>query len=202
MQYKNVAISGLPGAGSSTLGKGLAEKLGWQYWGGGDFMRKYALEKGLFKDGQKVHHDSRHYEPDFDRHVDYQQRQMFDQDEHKIVDSWLAGFFAQGVEGTLKVLVLCSENAVRIDRIVNRDEVSVEEAKHHIFDREQTNLNNWRNYYAKEWQEWVVEAGKASADKPIYFWYPQLYDLVLDTFSLSREQTLQQVLDKLGHTSI
>ena len=116
-----------------------------------------------------------------------------------VLDSWLSGFFAQGAPSTLKVLVICSQDAVRVDRVVNRDDVTIEDAKHHIFDREKKNLENWSKYYAKEWQEWVVDRNKADKDVPVYFWYPQLYDLVLDTFSLSSDQTLEQVLEKLGY---
>ncbi|NMC35896.1 AAA family ATPase [Candidatus Beckwithbacteria bacterium] len=197
--FKNVTVSGLPGAGSSTLAKSLAEKLDWNYFCGGDFMRMYAQKIGHFSTDKKIHHDSSAYDEDFDRKVDYQQRDMVSTSESNVVESWLSGFFAQGISGTLKVLVVCSQDAIRIDRIVNRDGISVEEAKKHIFEREQTNIKNWSKYYAKEWQEWVVNRGLASNDKPIYFWYPQLYDVVLDTFSLSKEQTLQNVLDKLGY---
>ena len=199
LAYKNITISGLPGAGSSTLAKTIADKLSWKYFGGGDFMRMYAKKIGTFSGDQKMHHDSRHYDEDFDRKVDYQQRQMVQQEEGNVLDSWLSGFFAQGVPDTLKVLVLCSDDAIRIDRIVNRDDLSIEEAKHHIFDREQTNLNNWSKYYSKEWKQWVIDKGKAGADKRINFWYPQLYDLVLDTYSMGQKETLNAVLEKLGY---
>ncbi len=198
--YKNLTISGLPGAGSSTLGKSLAETLGWEYFGGGDFMRAYAIEKGLYSETNKSHHDATVYDDEFDRQVDYQMRTAVQNNQHKVIDAWLSGFMAQGVPGTLKILVVCSDDPVRVDRVVNRDNVSVEEAKKHIFEREQRNLKKWQRLYAQEWQEWVVSKGKAGADKPIYFWYPQLYDLILDTYSLSKEQTLQNVLEKLGYT--
>lgn len=199
LAYKNVAISGLPGTGSSTLAKTLAEKLGWQYYCGGDFMRQEALKQGIFKANKGLHHDATHYDDDFDRRVDYRVRETAEQSEHNVLEAWISGFMVQGVPGTLKVLVTCSNDAIRIDRIVNRDEVTIEEAKKHVFEREENNLNKWRRMYNKEWQEWVVARNKADKDRPIYFWYPQLYDLVLDTYSLNKEQTLQQVLEKLGY---
>lgn len=197
--YKNVTISGLPGAGSSTLGKAVCEKLGWEYFSGGDFMRMYAVKNGLFDKNNHVHHDATAYSDDFDRKVDFQMRDMLKDKENKVVEAWLSGFMAQGVPGTLKVLVVCSDDAIRVDRIVNRDNIGIEEAKQHIFEREQRNLEKWRRLYSQEWHDWVVKAGKSAEDKPIYFWYPQLYDLVLDTFSLSKDQTLQNVLEKLGY---
>lgn len=199
MQYRNVTISGLPGAGSSTLGKGLAEKLGWEYFSGGDFMRAYAIEKGLFDKDKTVHHDATVYSDDFDREVDYGMREKMRTRGEKVYDSWLCGFLAQGISGVLKILVTCSDDAVRIDRIVNRDQVTIEEAKKHIFDREQKNLLKWRRMYAKEWEEWVVRRGIVVPNDPIDFWNPKLYDLVIDTFSTSKEETLRLALEALGY---
>lgn len=200
MKYRNVSISGLPGAGSSTLARALAEKLDWQYYCGGDFMRQEALLQGKFKENHGVHHDATHYDDDFDRKVDYRVRKTAQESEKNVLEAWISGFMVQAVPDTLKVLVLCSEDAVRIDRIVNRDEISVNEAKKHVFEREEKNLNKWRRMYSKEWEEWVVKRGKCSKDKPIYFWYPQLYDLILDTYSLNQEETLQNVLEKLEYS--
>ena len=48
-QYKNITISGLPGAGSTTLLFRLKKELdfeGWKGFSGGEFMRTYAEEKG------------------------------------------------------------------------------------------------------------------------------------------------------------
>ena len=95
------------------------------------------------------------------------------------------------------MLIICSDDAVRIDRIVNRDDVSVEEAKKHIMDRKQKNLEKWTRVYNKEWNEWVVAKGLVKATDPIDFWLPSLYDVVIDTYSSSREQTLEKVLKVL-----
>lgn len=198
--YRNITISGLPGSGSTTLLKLLKEELqfdGWKGFNGGEFMRAYAEEKGLFQAKAGLHHDATHYEDDFDRQVDYGMREKLEQEEKWILESWLSGFMAQGVEGTLKVLLICSEDAVRIDRIVNRDEVSVEEAKQHIDERYQKNLQKWSEMYRQEWQDWVVQAGTVKADDPIDFWRPDLYDIVIDTFSNNKQKTLQIVLDAI-----
>jgi len=199
LKYKNVTVSGLPGAGSSALATSLAKKLNWKYFCGGDFMRKYAIEQGLMDDNGNLHHDATIYDDDFDRQVDFQQRDMVANKNKNILDSWLCGFFAQGIPDVLKVLVICSEDTIRVDRVMNRDNVTVVQAKKHIFTREKKNIEKWSRVYAPEWKKWVVQRGKASKDKPIYFWYPQLYDLVLDTFSLNKQETLHNVLDKLGY---
>ncbi len=198
--YKNITISGLPGCGSTTLLTELKEKLkadGWIGFSGGEFMRAYAIEKGLFDSSQAAHHSATVYSDDFDRQVDYGIREKVANQEKWIIESWLSGFMAQNVPGTLKVLMTCSDDAVRIDRIVNRDNVDVSSAKASIYNRYQGNLLKWRRMYANEWQEWVVKTGKLQETEPIDFWRRELYDLVIDTFSNSKEKTLQLVLDAI-----
>lgn len=198
--YRNITISGLPGCGSTTLLTLLKEELhdqGWTGFSGGEFMRAYAVEQGLFNPSRSTHHLATAYSDDFDRQVDMGMRDKVSTGEKWILESWLSGFMAQNVPDTLKVLMVCSDDAVRIDRIVNRDEVDVEEAKKSIHDRYQTNLEKWQRMYAKEWQEWVVQTGKLPAAAAIDFWRPELYDLVIDTFSTNKEKTLQLVLDAI-----
>jgi cytidylate kinase len=196
-KYRNITISGLPGGGSTTLLSLLKEELkfeGWKGFSGGEFMRSYAVEKGLFDANSKLHHSAAHYEDDFDRKIDFGMREKLEQEEKWIIESWLSGFLAQGLDKVLKVLVYCSDDAIRIDRIVNRDQVSVTEAKKHIQGRYQANLEKWSRMYQSQWHEWVVDPGKVSASDPIDFWRPDLYDLVIDTYSTNKEETLQKVL--------
>lgn len=199
LRYKNITISGLPAAGSSTLGKALAKVLGWQYFSGGDFMRVYAIEKGYFDKDNHFHHDATVYGDDFDKKVDFGMRETLEKKSGKILDAWLSGFMAQGVDKVLKILVFCSQDAVRVDRLVNRDRVTVEKAKDHIFTRQSKNVTKWQRVYNKEWQKWVVKKGVIPKEKEIWFWYPQLYDLAIDTYKYSKEETLKLALDKLGY---
>lgn len=198
MAYRNITISGLPGCGSTTLMKLLKEKLDWQCYSGGEFMRAYAIEKGYFTADSNVHHDATVYPDDFDRQVDYAVREKLTNQDNNIFEAWLSGFLAQQVPGVLKVLVFCSDDAVRIDRIVNRDSISVDEAKVHVMQREAKNRKKWQEMYAQEWQQWVVNPGTLSESAEIDFWHPNLYDLVIDTFSTSREETLDLVINALN----
>lgn len=201
--YKNITISGLPGNGSTTLLNRLRETLkfeGWKGFSGGEFMRSYATEKGLFDAQKTLHHDATVYGEDFDRHVDLGIREKVQNEEYWIIESWLAGFMAQGVPGTLKVLMTCSVDAIRIDRLVNRDHITIAEAKHHIHERKAKNEAKWQKMYAPEWQQFVVAAGKAQPDDPIDFWRPDLYDKVIDTYSTNQEDALQIVLDAIQKT--
>lgn len=198
--YRNLTISGLPGSGSTTLLKNLKEKLqfdGWKGFSGGEFMREYAKEKGLFQENGGLHHDASHYEDDFDRKIDMGMRQKLQSEEKWILESWLSGFLAQQVDGVLKILIMCSDEAIKIDRIINRDNVSIKQAKENIFARYNNNFSKWSRMYAHEWQQWVVRPGTMPADAKIDFWDPRLYDLVIDTYSHNQEQSLDMVLEKL-----
>jgi cytidylate kinase len=200
--YQDITVSGLPGCGSTTLLNELRETLkfdGWTGFSGGEFMRAYAAEKGLFDATQKIHHTAEAYSDDFDRQVDMGIREKLSAEQHWIIESWLSGFMAQQLTGVLKVLMVCSNYSVRVDRIVNRDGITPIEAKKHLHDRYEANVSKWRRMYAKEWQEWVVKLGKATADEPIDFWKPELYDIVIDTYSTNQQQGLEQVLHAL-HT--
>ncbi len=200
--FHNITISGLPGCGSTTLLKMLREELrldGWSGFSGGEFMRAYAIEKGLFDPDNTLHHSSTDYPDDFDRQVDMGMREKLVTQKHWIIESWLSGFLAQQVPGTLKVLMLCSDDAVRIDRIVNRDAVTVDKAKENMQRRYDANLEKWSRMYDREWHEWVVKPGTVSADQPIDFWLPDLYDVVIDTYSTNQQQTLERVLDAINH---
>lgn len=191
IQFRNVVVSGLPGAGSTTLAKQLQEKLGWEYFSGGDWMRAYAVTNGLFDGSQKLHHDQSIIQDEVDRQMDHGMRTNMINQEHKIYDSWLCGFLAQGVKGTFKILCTCSDDAVRVDRLANRDELTIAKAKEHIFAREKKNVSKWRKMYKDEWEEWVVKPGYVSEEKEAYYWYPEMYDLVIDTFKMSKEEAFR-----------
>lgn len=160
-------------------------------------MRQYAIDNGYFDPAQSVHHAATAYPADFDRKVDYQMRENLLTKQGYVYESWLSGFLAQGAPDVLKVLVYCSDDAVRVDRIANRDNVTIEEAKEHIFTREDKNLRKWIEMYSNEWGEWVVNPKTLDAKAPIYFWRNELYDLAIDTFRLGKEETLEKVIAEL-----
>ncbi len=198
-KFDNISISGLAGTGSTTLLNLLKDYLkfdGWSGFSGGEFMRAYSLEKGLIKYNR--HHDASVYGADFDRQIDYGMRDKFQKEKKWIIEAWLSGFMAQKISRTLKVLVICSNNSVRIDRIVNRDQISVHQAKINILKRAEINMKKWSQMYAKEWQEWVVDGGKADKNQPINFWQENLYDLVIDTYVFNKQQTFKKVIEYLN----
>ena len=185
LKYSSIAISGRPGAGRSTLLKNLkpfVETLGWETFSGGDWARKIAIENGKHKADDIKHHVATDYGEDIDHQIDVAMREKLNNlDTHVAVESWIAGWNMRGLPHVLKVLLMC-EDSLRIDRIVNRDNLSVEEAKMHLRDREDTNIGKWKRMY-----------------KVTDFWEPKYYDLVINTYSHGPKETLNLVLQALGY---
>lgn len=200
--YKNITISGLPGSGSTTLLKILKENelfqfAGWKGFSGGEFMRAYAEEKGLFNEAGALHHDATHYEDEFDVAVDMGMRDKLLTEEGWVLESWLSGFLSQQVPDVLKILMVCSNKAVKVDRIVNRDKVTPEQAIENMHNRYQANVTKWKRLYSTQWQEWVVQTGVRPSTAPIDFWHEDLYDIVIDTYSHNQQEVLEIVLNAI-----
>lgn len=187
LKYSSVAISSRPGAGRSTLLKNLREyltPLGWDFFSGGDWSRQFSIEAGKHDVGDATHHLATDYGDDVDLQIDVAMRKKISNPEvHMAIESWIAGWNARGIKHVLKVLLMC-DNALRIDRIVNRDNISVEEAKAHLRTREESNLAKWKRMY-----------------KTKDFWDPKHYDLIINTYSHGPQETLNLVLQALGYFS-
>lgn len=185
LKYSSIAISGRPGAGRSTLLKNLKpvlEPLGWETFSGGDWSRKFAIENKTHSATDKSHHLATDYGDEIDHQIDAAMREkLSDPNTHVCVESWIAGWNMRGLPHVLKVLLMC-DDALRIDRIVNRDNMTVEDAKKHLHDREEANLGKWKRMYGVD-----------------DFWDPKHYDLVINTYSHGPRETLNVVLQALGY---
>jgi len=185
LKYASVAISGRPGAGRSTLLKNLkpiVEPLGWEVFSGGDWARQFAIQSGKHHPKDPKHHKATDYGDDIDHQIDVALREkLSDPNVHMAVESWIAGWNMRGIKHVLKVLLMC-DDALRIDRVVNRDNITVAEAKEHLWEREEKNVTKWKRMYG------VTD-----------YWDPKYYDLVINTYSHGPTETLDLVLQALGY---
>lgn len=184
LTYASIAISGRPGAGRSTLLKNLRpylEPIGWEVFSGGEWSRNIAIDIGKHDPKDLTHHLATDYSDDVDHQIDQALREKMSNPEiHMVVESWIAGWNARGLPHVLKVLLMC-DDSLRIDRVVNRDNVSVEEAKEHLRMREEANIGKWKRMYRVD-----------------DFWDPKYYDLVINTYSHGPSETLELVLQAVG----
>jgi predicted cytidylate kinase len=186
-RYSSIAISGPPGAGRSTLLKNIktiVEPLQWETFSGGDWSRQFSIESGKHNADDVTHHFAVDVSEEVDHKIDLALREkLSDPNTHVAVESWIAGWNMRGLKHVLKVLLMC-DDALRIDRVVNRDNISVEQAKKHLRDREDSNLSKWSRMYSVPTND---------------FWDPKHYDLIINTYSHGPQETLNLVLQALGY---
>lgn len=182
-----IAISGKIGAGSTTLAKGLAKILGWKQLEGGEIFWE-AVRKRMGLDPKNT--DLR---PDVeDELFDAQLKKILHEDKHVILETKLAGVNAQGIDGVFKIAIICEDKngvdqtAIRIDRLVNREGIPVEEAKEEVLTREKNDLDKWRRLYANNDPDWV-------------YWDKKYYDLAINTFDHNQEESVRIALDAIGY---
>ncbi len=177
-KYRNITVSGKIAVGTTTLAKSLQESLGWKYINTGAIQRDYDKKNNMNANQQ---HGASVRSDQHEREMEAMTKKMLETESNLIYEAWLAGFVAQDIPGILKVLLICSEDAVRIDRIINRDGLTFEEAKYFIKQREEENEKKWKKLYGN-----------------YNFWDPKYYDLVVDTYSSGPMETLGRVLDTLN----
>jgi len=186
---RNITISGRIGAGATTLAKKLSEKLDWDLLEGGDLFEKIHQELGVSQVDVLARPDS------FDLAYEAKIKQILKTEKHQVIQSHLSGFDAQGIEGIFKILVICRDEEgddkadIRIDRLMNRDGISLEQAKHEILEREKQNLEKFKRLYADNDQSWV-------------YWDRKYYDLIVNTYSHNQEEAFQFVLKEIGYKEI
>ena len=176
MTFKAITISGRVASGATTLSKGLAQTLNWHLYNGGEIYRLYAKEIGIPLERTDLSSDKYHL--DLDKYIKNKLRK----EKNIIVESWLSGFDAQGINKVFKIFVDCSDFSLRVDRLVNRENMTIDQAKKHLLTREKENLKKWKKLY-----------------KTDDIWNPKLYDLVIDTYKFGPTETLNITLKALNY---
>lgn len=182
-----ITVSGRIGAGSTSLARHIANTLGWKHIEGGEIfweairkkMNVATKDTGLRPDEEDVLFEER-------------QREILKNEKHIVLESKLAAFCAQNMEGVFKVATVCEDEhgndqpQIRIDRLVNREQMPVEDAKNEVLEREVNDLTKWRRLYAGNNENWV-------------YWESRYYDLIVNTFSHNQEESLEVVLNAIGY---
>ena len=180
-----ITVSGRIASGSTTLAEHLAKKLNWRHLEGGEIFWEAVRKKmGLAEKDTNLRPDEE------DKLFDARLREILKEEKHIVLETKLAAFNAQSIDGVFKILVLCERAGVdqpqiRIDRLVNRDNISVEEAKEEVLHREMSDIEKWRRLYANNDPNWV-------------YWEKKYYDLAINTYDKNSEQTFQSALAALG----
>lgn len=186
LKYRNITISGKICTGTTTLANNLAQALKWKAISGGKELYWDELRKklGLSEEETGLRPD------EIDLKIDTMIKEKLKKDSQLILETHLAGFDAQDTPGVLKILLVCENEkgedqpAIRIDRMVNRNGTTVEEAKKHLEEREKMDLEKWRRLYGGGDPNWN-------------HYDPRYFDLVINTFNHNQEETLKIALKAL-----
>lgn len=182
-----ITVSGRIASGSTTLGHKLASILGWRHIEGGDVFWEVVRSKlNLESKDTGLRPDKE--DEDFDSSL----KKILNQSKNLILETKLAGFNAQGISGVFRIAVVCEDEEgrdkteIRIDRLINREKISIEQAKEEVVEREKHDIEKWRRMYAGGDQNWV-------------YWDKKYYDLVVNTYSHNQEESLKIALDAIGY---
>lgn len=180
-----ITVSGRIAAGSTSLAKGLAKEFGWKHIEGGEIFWEASRKRlNLAAKDTNLRPDEE------DILFDNQLKHILEEDRDIILETKLSGFMAQGISGVYKIGVVCEDKhgedqaGIRIDRLVNREQKSVYDAKAEVLDREIHDLEKWRKLYAHGDENWV-------------YWDKRYYDLMVNTFFYSQQECIDYVLSQL-----
>lgn len=177
LNFENITISGGVAVGKNTLKDNLVpylEPMGWKFTSGGQLLRDFTKEY--------VQPLASLADDDFHKQLDQRTLDLLTKEGHYVIEAWLSGFVARELDNTLRVLLICENDALRVDRVANRDNVTIQQAKEYIHQREDDNFKEWKRLYGD-----------------YNFWDPSYYHLIIDTYSSGPHETVGKVLDRLGY---
>jgi cytidylate kinase len=164
-----ITVSGLPGSGTTTTSRLLAEYYELELVSSGEIFRKIAKEKkmSLAEFGAIAEKD-----PSIDLAIDNNQRAIIHSQEKLILESRLAGHMAKDAPNVLKIWIK-APLPVRVKRILRREKsISFEEELERTVEREKSEALRYMSYYN-------IDIGDLS-----------IYDIVIDSEKWNQYQIL------------
>ncbi len=171
-----VTISGLPGSGTTTAGRLLAETLDWEFQSSGELFRAMADARGvtLAKFGALAEEDE-----SIDHELDARAVALMGTGTGLVMEGRLAGWMAfRDRFASIRVWIE-SDSVIRAQRVGDRDGGSVSEQQVLMAEREASEAQRYRDYYDIE----------ISSRKP--------YSLVIDSASLAPEAIVARIREAL-----
>ncbi|OGF69508.1 hypothetical protein A3H65_02910 [Candidatus Giovannonibacteria bacterium RIFCSPLOWO2_02_FULL_45_14] len=167
-----ITIFGLAGTGTTSAGKMLAGKLGYQFLSTGYIFRDMAKENGMTLNKFE---EATNKNPKYDNQLDQRIKEFGEKNNNFIVESRLAWHF---IPDSIKVKLVC-DFGERIKRVATRDKISSKEAGEHNEFRDKKIAERYEKYYGiKDFND----------DK---------FDLVIDTTATSIEGVVQRIEERL-----
>jgi cytidylate kinase len=140
-----ITVSGLPGSGTTSLSRYLAERHNFTMISAGEVFRQCAKEHNmeLAEFGRLAEQD-----PAFDKMIDARQKEIAESKDDIIVEGRLSGWMVDKAD--LKIWLFAPIDC-RLERIVFRDQIAdLETAKKITLEREHCEAVRYRQYYEIE----------------------------------------------------
>ena len=170
-RFSNIAVSGLPGSGTSTLARALSRKLSWNYISAGEFFRRY----------QAIYHiplwDKMNVPKEVDREIDNDLIKLMSHNRHIICDGHYAGYLTRNLKNVYRIL-LTSDPEATYSRITKRQEISKEDKKE-IIKRRKGLVDKFMLLYGEE-----------------DYLNPKFFDSILDTTNISAAKAFKIIFSK------
>lgn len=176
-----ITISGMPGSGKTTVGRILAEKLGFNFYSIGGMRREIARKRGILLSKLNEIGESEEWT---DKEVDDYQRELGKNEDNFVVEG-RTGFFL--IPDSIKVFLEVGfrKGVKRIfDEVGNDSERrnegafrTLEEAEKSIKKRMESDKKRYRKYYDVD----VFDGSQ--------------YDIVLDTSDISPEDVADKIIE-------
>lgn len=177
-----ITLSGLAGAGKSTVKDGLAKALGLKKYSVGAMRGKMAMDRGM-----TIHQLNAlgMTEAFTDKEVDEYQTELGKKEDGFVIDGRMSWYFIpQSIKVFLDVDPAVAAKRIYDDKIAGTTDRSdepaykdVEEAKTALLERTESDRQRYQKWYGVDYMDRAQ------------------YDLVIDTSGLKPEETLQKVLD-------
>ncbi|UCC20760.1 MAG: AAA family ATPase [Promethearchaeota archaeon] len=172
-----ITISGLHGTGKSTIGKLIAEKMGIKYYSTGQAFRDLAQEMKMTL-AEFTKYVERN--PEIDKKLDNRIIEIAKKG-NVIIDSQLSGYLLKDFSD-FNILLTCPLET-RVKRMIQRDNSDYEEKIKETKMREKSELERFKLLYNID----------LSNQQELY----QIYDLIINTESLSVEEIFKEIILKL-----
>ena len=158
-----ITVSGPPGSGTTTLAKALSSRFDLEHVSSGDVFRSMARERdlSLAEFGRVAEED-----PEIDREIDERQAEIARENDDIVLEGRLSGWMAEDAD--MRVW-LDAPLDVRAERVAEREEQTVDEARVEIEEREASESKRYQEIHSIDIDDLSV------------------YDLVVDTSTWDKD---------------
>lgn len=173
-----IAISGMPGAGTSTIAKKLAKKLKLKYFSPGEYFKSHAKEKAQIDNVLKVFESGKGKSKKFHKQIDQMQIDLAKKG-NVVVCGKLSIIMLKGL-ADYKIWLDCSIEE-RARRAAKRDKISFQAALKKTKERERLEVAEWKKDYGLDYRK-----------------QKKMSEIVVDSTKLKENETLDYLLKKIN----